>query len=286
MNEPSVASDYDDRGARAAHAVLIELGQVLGAHRDAIVVIGGSVPSLLLPDADPAHIGTLDIDLDLDPEKLSEHGYAELIEKFVSAGYERNVEGLKPFQLRRTVDLKDGGEAIAVIVDLLMPRGAKTKKNRPALVEGLRVQEVDGGSIALRHRLKLMIAGTMPDGRKNEVEMLVASIPALLVMKGFALIQRDKKKDAYDIYYCIRQFPGGPEALATKCVPLLEDPVAREGYSNIAGKFNHEDGFGPETVRLFVEGSDALGDMTADQVRTDAFQQVRAWLKALRLISV
>lgn len=201
MSEPNLASDYDDRGAQAAHAVLIELGQVLGAHRDAIVVIGGSVPSLLLPKAEPSHIGSLDIDLDLDPEKLSEHGYAELIEKFAAAGYERNVEGLKPFQLRRTVDLKDGGEPIAVIVDLLMPKGAKTKKNRPQLVEGLRVQEVDGGSIALRHSLKLMIAGTMPDGRKNEVEMLVASIPALLVMKGFALVQRDKKKDAYDIYY-------------------------------------------------------------------------------------
>jgi hypothetical protein len=97
VSEPKLALDYDDRGAQAAHAVLIELGLVLGAHRDAIVVIGGSVPSLLLPKAEPGHIGSLDIDLDLDPEKLSEHGYAELIEKFAAAGYERNVEGLKPF---------------------------------------------------------------------------------------------------------------------------------------------------------------------------------------------
>jgi hypothetical protein len=104
-------------------------------------------------------------------------------------------------------------------------------------------------------------------------------------MKGFALVQRDKKKDAYDIYYCVRQFAGGPEALASECVPLLEDPVAREGYLNIAGKFNQEDGYGPETVRLFVEGSDALGDMTPDQIRTDAFRQVQAWLKALGLVS-
>lgn len=43
MSEPTVAADYDDRGARAAHAVLVELGQVLGAHRDAIVIIGGTV---------------------------------------------------------------------------------------------------------------------------------------------------------------------------------------------------------------------------------------------------
>lgn len=78
MSEPSIAGDYDDRGARAAHAVLLELGQVLGAHREAMVVIGGSVPSLLMPNADPAHVGTLDIDLDLDPERLS-YGDAAIV---------------------------------------------------------------------------------------------------------------------------------------------------------------------------------------------------------------
>jgi hypothetical protein len=283
VSEPAVAADYDDRGARAAHAVLLELGQVLGAHRDAIVVIGGTVPSLLLPDAKPGHIGTLDIDLDLDTDKLASGAYQELIEKLDAAGYERNVEGLKPFQIRRTVDLRDGGEPVAVIVDLLMPKGAALKKNRPPLVEGLRVQEADGGEIALRNSVKVLIEGTMPDGRKNRVEMLVATVPALLVMKGYALVQRDKMKDAYDIYFCIRNYSGGPEQLATDCMPLLDDPVAREGYRNIAGKFRQEDDFGPETVKRFVEGSDALGDMTPDQLRTDAYRQVRAWLTALKL---
>jgi hypothetical protein len=282
MSEPSVAADYDDRGARAAHAVLVELGQVLGAHRDAFVIIGGTVPSLLLPGA--GHIGSLDVDIDLDTEKLAEHGYAELIEKLDAAGYERNVEGLKPFQLRRVVDLQDGGDPVAVIVDLLMPKGAKTVKNKPKLVEGLRVQEADGGAIALRSNLKMIIAGTMPDGRKNEVEVLVASIPALLVMKGYALVQRDKKKDAYDIYFCVRNYADGMEALAAECRKLLEDPVAREGFENIAGKFGTVDAFGPHTVRMFLEGSPSTGDMTPEEVQEDAFRQVRAFLQLLGLI--
>lgn len=284
MNEPKVAADYDDRGARAAHAVLVELGQVLGAHREAIVVIGGTVPSILLPDAKPGHVGSLDIDLDLNPEKLAGHGYADLIEKLDAAGYQRNVANLKPFQLRRSVDLGDGGEPIAVIVDLLMPRGATTARNRPNLVEGLRVQEADGGGIALRHNLRMSIAGTMPDGRKNEVQMLVASIPALLVMKGYALVQRDKKKDAYDIYFCIRNYEDGIEALAAECAKMLEDPVVRQGFSNIAGKFRSDDDFGPHTVRMFLEGSAALGDMTLAQVQEDAFRQVRTFLVALGIV--
>ncbi|MBI3371016.1 MAG: nucleotidyl transferase AbiEii/AbiGii toxin family protein [Betaproteobacteria bacterium] len=283
MSEPAVAADYDDRGVRAAHAVLIEIGQVLGAHKDAIVIIGGSVPSLLLPDAQPSHIGSLDIDLNLDTEKLADHGYAELVEKLERAMYLRNVDGLKPFQLKRIVDLGDGGAPIAVIVDLLMPKGAKMKKHRPEYVQGLRVQEIDGGHVALRHNLKMMIAGTMPDNRPNQVEMLVASIPALLVMKGYALVQRDKMKDAYDIYFCIREFKDGIEALAAECKALMDDEVALQGYKHIAGKFDAEGGFGPETVRRFLAESEALGDMTTDQVRTDAFGQVSAWLNAIGL---
>jgi len=260
----------------------VELGQVLGAHRDAFVIIGGTVPSLLIPRA--GHIGSLDVDINLDTEKLADHGYAALVEKLDAAKYERNAEGLKPFQLRRVVDLQDGGDPVAVIVDLLMPKGAKTQKHRSKLVEGLRVQEADGGAIALRSNLKMTIAGTMPDGRKNEVEMLVASIPALLVMKGYALVQRDKKKDAYDIYFCVRNYADGRDALADECRKLLEDPVAREGFENIAGKFGTPDAFGPQTVRMFLEGSGAMSDMSPEQVQEDAFQQVRAFLNGLGLL--
>lgn len=284
MSEPAVAADYDDRGVRAAHAVLVELGQVLGTHRDAFVIIGGTVPSLLLPGAELAHIGSLDVDVNLDTDKLADHGYAEFIEKLEAAGYERNVEGLKPFQIRRTVDLRDGGVPVAVIVDLLMAKGAQVRKHRPKLVEGLRVQEADGVEIALRSNLKVMISGTMPDGRKNEVEVLVASIPALLVMKGYALVQRDKKKDAYDIYFCVRNCKGGSEALAAECTGLLDDPVARVGFEHIAGKFGAADAFGPQTVRMFLEGSGAMGDMSPEQLQEDAFRQVRAFLAALGLV--
>jgi predicted nucleotidyltransferase len=121
----------------------------------------------------------------------------------------------------------------------------------------------------------------MPDGRNNSVEVLVATIPALLVMKGYALTGRDKKKDAYDIYYSVRNFPGGPEELARECRALLENDIAREGFARVAGKFGIAHDFGPQTVRAFLEESAALGDMTPEQVQEDAFRQVRAFLAAL-----
>lgn len=73
MNEPEVAGDYQDRDVRATSAMLIELVQICGAFRDKFVVIGGMVPWLLLPDAEPEHLGTLDVDLGLDPEALADN---------------------------------------------------------------------------------------------------------------------------------------------------------------------------------------------------------------------
>ena len=159
------AQDYEDRGVRAMHAVLIELGQILGPYRGAVVVVGGAVPYLLLRGADPPHVGTLDVDLDLDPERLAEGAYAEFVETLERAGYRRSGDGLKPFQLQRAVDLGDGGDAVTVLVDLLMPRDAKTRRNRPSLIAGLRVQGADAGEIALKNNVRLSVDGQMPDGK-------------------------------------------------------------------------------------------------------------------------
>jgi len=124
----------------------------------------------------------------------------------------------------------------------------------------------------------------MPDGRPNRIELLVASISALLVMKGYALDGRDKPKDAYDIYFCVRQFPGGPAILAAESTPLLVQPIAREGFDKLAAKFRSDADYGPYTVSRFLGESNGFGGMTADQLRTDAYQQVHAWLKALGLV--
>ena len=74
------ANDYDDAGAQAVLSVLLEIGQMLGAYRDRFVVIGGSVPWLLFPDAAPSHVGTLDIDLSLDAQALGDGDYKNLVE--------------------------------------------------------------------------------------------------------------------------------------------------------------------------------------------------------------
>jgi len=104
-------------------------------------------------------------------------------------------------------------------------------------------------------------------------------------MKGFAVQFREKQKDAYDIYYCVRNYPGGIASLAAACLPLLAHASAVEAYRYIAGKFDGFDGYGPSRVRLFAEAQGILAGRTPDQWQQDAFGQIDAWLKALGLRS-
>ncbi|WP_434559955.1 hypothetical protein [Pseudomonas sp. Z4-20] len=280
--EPQSALDYGDRTTTAVKAVLVEMGQILGSFKGKFAVIGGAVPWLLLANDDMQHVGTLDVDLSLDAEALGDGEYATLVEALMGNGYEQRGE-LRRFQLVRQVPVDDGGAPIDVIVDFLMPRDAAIIQNKPPILSDFAVQRADGADLAMRFYQMVAIEGPMPTGGTNRVEVAVCSIPALLAMKGYALNGRHKQKDAYDIYYCVRNFPGGIAALAQECRPVLGTGSGEQGFLYICQKFDVADGYGPTSVRRFVEDSQILEDRTPDQWQQDAFGQVDALLRALHL---
>ena len=287
MTEPTSAQQYDDRGTEATRRVLLDLAHVLSTYFDRLVVIGGIVPTLLLEGADMPHVGTLDIDLTLDAEALREDDeYARMIELLEASGYVRSVAQaaptLRPFQLLRRVDLQDGGLEVDVIIDLLMPRGTQLTKHRPPLIDALRVQEIDGGRLALDQTVRYQISGRTPEGWTDSAHLRVISLPAFLALKGNALKRRRKNKDAYDVYYVIRNDPRGLDVLAEACRALLPDPLARDAFQQIADKFATAESYGPGTVGLFLQGRLPPG-FTEAQVRIDAFRQVSTWARKLGL---
>lgn len=281
--EPQTANDYNDRTTAAVKAVLLEIGQILGSYRGKFAVVGGAVPWLLLGESeDMQHVGTIDVDLGLDAEALGDGEYASLVESLMRCGYAQR-EKLKRFQLVRTIEAADGGPPIDVMVDFLMPRDAQIVRNKPPLIDNFAVQRASGTELALRFYELVALSGAMPNGGTNKVEIAVCSVPALLAMKGHAINGRYKQKDAYDIYFCVRNFPDGIEALAEACRPLLEHAEAIDGYRFIAEKFDSPEGFGHTCVRGFVEETRVLSERTADQWQMDAFGQVDAWLRSLGL---
>ncbi|NTZ63885.1 nucleotidyl transferase AbiEii/AbiGii toxin family protein [Agrobacterium tumefaciens] len=280
--DPQSAADYEDRTTRAVRGVLVEIGQILGSFKGKFAVIGGAVPWLLLDNEDMPHVGTLDVDLGLNAEALGDGEYVTLIEALMGHGYKQREE-LRRFQLVREVPLNDGGAPIDIVVDFLMPRDAEIVKNRPPILTDFAVQRADGADLALRFYQLVAITGDMPEGGTNRVEVAVCSIPALLAMKGYALNGRHKQKDSYDIYYSIRNYPDGIDALAEACRPLLEQESGAQGYQYIADKFDALEGYGATSVRKFVAETDILDGRTPEQWQQDAFGQVDAWLRAVGL---
>ena len=280
--EPQSANQYEDRTTKAVKSVLVEIGQILGSFQGKYAVIGGAVPWLLLDNHEMPHVGTLDVDLGLDAEALGDGEYARLVDVLREHEYKQS-EGLRKFQLVRTIKPAEGGEPIDIIVDFLMPREAVIERNKPPIVENFAVQRADGADLALHFNELVAVRGIMPGGGTNQVEIAVCSIPALLAMKGYALNGRLKQKDSYDVYYCVRNYPGGIATLADACRPLLGHKSGAQGYGFVNAKFDVLEGFGPTCVRQFVEDSKILGDRTPDQWQQDAFGQVDEWLRTLGL---
>lgn len=259
--------DYDDLGIRAARSVLLELVRVLGEYRDDIAIIGGWVPSLLLENADEKHIGSTDVDLALNHRTIDDAVYRNIQDLLLDRGYR---QGKQPFIFLRTVTV-DGTE-IEVEVDLLAGEYEGTgRTHRTQRVQNLRVRKARGCELAFEQQDERVLDGVLPDGGLDSARVRVASIVPFIVMKGMALYDRMKEKDAWDIYYCLRYYPGGNEKLCKDFQPHLGNKLIQEGLAKIKEKFASVDHYGPTAVADFDEISDPEARAFCQR---DAFERV------------
>ena len=100
-------------------------------------------------------------------------------------------------------------------------------------------------------------------------------------MKGFALGGRLKEKDSWDIYYCLRNFPGGIGKLINKMRPLINNKLAKEALGIIAEKFSSPESVGPVHVANFEE---ITGTKEREQIQRDAYERVQALLAGLGFV--
>ena len=274
--EPRLKQDYSERQIEAAHRVLVDVGQVLAAFKDCLVVVGGWVPDLLISDAEESHIGSIDVDLALQAEKLTGGRYAELLKLLLDT--RRYKQGEKPFQLISTVDLGDGGTSVQVYIDFLAATDLRLKKNKPKLLPGFRVLQADGCVAAFNAPEEVTIEGRMASGAKNTVRLRVASLSDFLLMKALALEGRDKPKDAYDLCYCLDHWPGGITDLASSWKQRPADRDIVRAIQILRDKFVSPDAYGPMQVVEFHNTVDV-----AERARRArrAFELVDRFLKLL-----
>lgn len=132
--------------------------------------------------------------------------------------------------------------------------------------------------MAFQHAAEVSIDGTLPDGARDSAVIRIAAIIPFLAMKGMAMAGPLKEKDAWDVYYCVRNFPGGSEALAAEFKPHLRNSLIREGFQHIAEKFDSPEHFGPRSVAAFNEVVDPEERAI---MQRDAYERVQDMLRRL-----
>jgi len=270
-------SDYTTEAVAAARSVLLELARLLGEYRDSVVIVGGWVPELLLSQAPRQHVGSIDVDIVLDHRKLKEIGYKTILKLLLSRGYQQSEQ---PFIFFRTVQM--GEQTFDVEVDFLASEySGTTRGHRTQKVQDMRPRKARGCDLAVSLATEVTLSGTLPGGGKDTATLRVASIVPFLVMKAMALAGRLMEKDSWDIYYCIRYYPGGIDRLVEEFLPHLENGLVQEALTKIAEKFASPEHVGPKHVADFEDLSDP-GER--EHLQREAFERVQALVDRLRRV--
>lgn len=267
--------DYTNAAVDAAKSVLIELMHILGEYRDDMVLVGGWIPDLLIPTSLERHVGSIDVDVALNHKELTEAGYRMIGEILRQHGYIQDQQ--QPFIFRKDV------RGQVVQVDFLSGEyGGTGKGRRTQKALDMQPRKARGCDLAFQiPPTQVAVKGKLPDGALDEVNVQVASVVPFLAMKGMALEDRRKAKDAYDIYFVLQNYPGGVDEVVKAFHPHLKLGLVQEGLKKMAGKFASLDHVGPRDVAGFEETLDV--EERAIRQR-DAFEKVRYLLKQLGIV--
>lgn len=267
-DKPKRAPEYKSEQVELVRATCLYVATKLGDLMDDLVIIGGLVPSLIveqaaLPDGADAHVGTMDLDVGLQLALLDEGRYRKLTERLRDAGFEmdRNDEG-NPTRQRWTIT-----GAGTVTVDFLIPpsrdgdRGGRLRDIEPDFAAII----APGLMCAFRDQQVVTLKGRTLFDEKANRDVRVCGAGAYVVLKALAFDSRGENKDAYDLFYVIRNYGSGVGDVVAKLAPLLDDDEARKAVNILRRDFTDPESVGPRRVAEFVTGGPD-DDVQADVV--------------------
>lgn len=253
----------------AAHAVLVEVVNILGVFKNDFVVVGGWVPDLKYPGRN--HVGSLDVDLAVGPGAVGADAYSTILGRLKEHHYSHESG---PTRFYRTVP----GASEPVKVDLVSGEYADNGKTAAIQVDELRLSALHGIDIAFEAHEEITIEGQMPDGTHNVVRARIVRPEAFILLKAFALAERAKEKDAYDIAFILHNYEPTLAQLAGHLAPLIADGLGREAYQILTEKFATLESVGPSWAGKVAEEN---GD-DYEQAQRAAFQDAQDLFTELR----
>jgi len=256
-DKPSFASEY-----RKEHAVLVRqtclyVATKLGDLLEELVVVGGLVPSLLIPEesvprGEHIHVGTMDLDLGLSLALLDARRYEELTARLRRARFEPDVNESGNLTFQRW-KIEPSGHP-KVTVDFVIPpsldedKGGKVRhieKDFAALI-------TPGLHLAFQDRRMISLEGSTIFGERASRELWVCGPGSFVVLKALAFGARGENKDAYDLYYVIRNYGSGLDDVFKCLNPLLKDKETQKALHFLRRDFSEPEGVGPVRVAEFI----------------------------------
>jgi hypothetical protein len=221
-----------------------------------ITVVGGLVPSLLIkdpPSPGEYHLGTADLDIGL---RIGSQGVNQ---------YERltAVLGDLKFEPERTKDGKAAGvrwrlnrdDVPEVLIDILP---AVLDRDREQLAQldlpGIELSARTGFALLDRERVELS-GECIVTGEHRDESLWVCGPGAYIVIKALTFVQRNLKKDAYDLYYVLRNYGAGVQDVFPHIAPLMSGSRdAQRALTILHDDFADPNGDGAIAVPLFLYG--------------------------------
>jgi hypothetical protein len=266
----------DRRSRAAAERALVRLVTAYGRVPD-FVLLGGLVPDLLCAGTPRQHIGTTDVDLQLNLEiNAGSQNAAHLESALLTAGFRADAE--------RVWRWHDSFDPKAIVRVEFLADLDHVPANATVLFEEcdrLGAANLRGtGFAAVDNEILRLTAETA--GQQTTVAVRVARLAGYLLAKIHAAYGRRAPKDWYDIAFVLLHTPGGPTAAGAAVGELLASQRASatgSALDDLAANFADESAQGPTAfaeamLRLYPE-------LDWDTLTADAVTAVSMFLRLL-----
>jgi len=253
-NQLLYAEDYQPDRLEQVRSTCLTAATFLGDVLEDLVIVGGLVPALLvpqsnLPEGAERHVGTRDLDIAFSLAIFNRDRYREIKQQLEAAEFSPGINDDGNITVQRWVR-RDG---LGVMIDFLIPptgpddEGGSIKHLEQDfgayIIPGLQLAFIDRISIDLSHRTLL--------GAKAERKMWVCGPGAFIILKALAFSKRGLYKDAYDLYYVLRNYGDGPRDVYRHLVQIIDEEICSTGMEILRNDFTDSTSLGPRRVAEF-----------------------------------
>lgn len=219
MVKPATVDGYSDQHTLDCERVLVTLLRGLGPWKDSIYLIGGLTPRYLVPARPPtvpAHAGTMDVDIVIDLQILADtQAYQTIEENFKKLGFDRAINE-KQQKLSWRWQTKTEHGAVMVLELLADAPDIAGGKVQPLPTDGtISALNIPHSSIVFdQYQVTEIQAELLGDNGVATEKVKHANLLSFTCLKAFAFDQRNERKDAHDLVYCIEHAPQGLDVAA------------------------------------------------------------------------